>query len=699
MKHRVIGIDLGTTYSAVAAWNPDTGTSEIILDENGSRTTASVIGLDPVSRRAIVGEVAKRNGPADPANTVIEIKREMGEVFSADSLRLFNAGQRYQVGQPVRAPFNGEWMLPQEISALTLMRMKAIAEREIGEEIRDAVVTVPAYFLGNQRKATEDAALLAGLYPRQLIPEPTAAAICYGVDTLDPQRHVYLVYDLGGGTFDVSIIQVQEAKVEVVATSGDRRLGGGDFDDLITNWAIAESKLDLANNPFARARIKYDAEQAKIRLGSFASTGLVVTDPKSRQSVTLELTRERFEELIDPLLRRSLSSVVQAINNAAEKGVPREAIDAILLVGGSTKIPKVRSLLLEYFKKDESFVRADANPDLLVARGAAMRAFNFQPSPPPFDIRHKPESTLVNPDAQGAMEITLITEHTLGVGVQEGRFDPLITRGTNIPVSVTKRYTNPEGATIVTAPIYQGEGAYVYENTLIGTLQIGPMQPLPANQHQFDVTFALDQNGILLVTINHVNENKTYTGDFKHETTVGGDKALMTLRERLLAMFQPVPVGGGEGPYPPPPPPGSPYAQAAAAAQSASGQYAPPPPPPGTPAPPAAAQPPASAAHPGTPAAEPQAAPAASPEAAAQSADAATDLPPDLLVELTVEVGEQFRSILRRAKKQLLRRVDKELVKAYNAFALAANARRPEAELTDLSDELEDAYSDARRAS
>src|SRR6266850_1891797 len=207
VKHPVVGIDLGTTYSAVAAWDVDRGDAVVIFDETG-RPTPSVVGLDPVTHLVIVGEVAKNNGPADPANTIVEIKREMGELFTAETL----AKYKYELTElekkekaekgvvpPVRVLFDHEWMLPQEISAFTLMRMKAIAERQMGQEVRDAVVTVPAYFTANQKKATEQAALLAGLYPQQLIPEPTAAAICYGVDRSEDKRQVFLVYDLGGG--------------------------------------------------------------------------------------------------------------------------------------------------------------------------------------------------------------------------------------------------------------------------------------------------------------------------------------------------------------------------------------------------------------------------------------------------------------------------------------------------------------------
>ena len=251
--HKVIGIDLGTTYSAAAAYDPEQMSSVLLPDKDDkSGITPSVIGLR--AGRAMVGWEAKRNGPADPRNTVTEIKREMGELFKPATLGRFNAHSQWREGDPVHVLFNGIWMLPQELSAVILMRMKSIAEDTLGE-IRDAVITVPAYFTSNQKKATEDAALMAGLYPRQLIPEPTAAAICYGLDRMDPNPHTYLVYDLGGGTFDVSIIHVKESDIQVIATSGDHRLGGGDFDDAITHWSLEEAgsrASTSAGTPWAR---------------------------------------------------------------------------------------------------------------------------------------------------------------------------------------------------------------------------------------------------------------------------------------------------------------------------------------------------------------------------------------------------------------------------------------------------------------
>jgi len=357
--HRVIGIDLGTTYSAVAVYSSHSGLAEIIEDHidpsnEGKGTTPSVIGQHPLTRKAVVGWWAKRQLrlSLDPRDTIIEIKREMGEEFREETLDKYNARGVYKVGDPVKAYFAGQWLMPQEISAFTLMKMKQIAENEIGEEIRDAVITVPAFFTEKQKRATEEAGLLAGLYPRQIIPEPTAAAICYGVDTLEEERKIYLVYDLGGGTFDVSIISVEEQNVDVIANSGDSRLGGGDFDDAITDWALGQLEQqygpELIKKPKTRDIVKFYAEQAKIDLSTFEETDLAPLEIDPNKPPVLKLTRADFENLIDPFLRKSLNFIDKAIIAAKEKGVTRDDIDAVLLVGGSTRIPCIKTLILDH---------------------------------------------------------------------------------------------------------------------------------------------------------------------------------------------------------------------------------------------------------------------------------------------------------------------------------------------------------------
>jgi molecular chaperone DnaK (HSP70) len=651
--HRVIGIDLGTTYSAVAAHNKYTTIAEIIHDAN-AQTTPSVVSLDPITRKVIVGKVAKQNLPADPLNTIIEIKREMGEVFRPENREKFSV--RWDEGKPVTVLLDGQPFQPQEISAFILMKMKSIAERELGEEIRDAVITVPAYFTEKQKKATEEAARLAGLYPRQLLPEPTAAAICYGVDTMEPTRRVYLVYDLGGGTFDVSIITVEENKIDVITTSGDPRLGGGDFDDVITDWAVEELRLkyqlDVANNPSARAIIKLQAETTKIALSTFPEAEMSLLSLRPQSPPRLVLSRAKFEELIEPLLNKSLTFVARAITQAAEKGYKQDDIDAILLVGGSSKIPRVKSLLLDYFHKDESFLRVDLDPDAVVARGAAIMAQRFVPSPPPYDITRSPAGSLVNMDADQEIYVGLITEHSLGVGVQNNLFSKIIDQGTSLPCSGKDDYTNEGPSEHVEVHVYQGEGQYVYENTLIGTLPLGPMTPLPKNSHKFEVTFTLDVNGLLSMMVNHINEGRIYQATFDQKTGIaGGLQGMKYVREKLLKMVAPSVLQTVSPPDGPPVPPGG-YTTPPSSAE---------------PVPPTATSRPQDESQPASVAAEP-------------------------VPEGNRPIPEQYQSLVRRVEKQLIAQPNPRLRMALDAFQRAVNEGANATDLQDTKEDLDDVY-------
>jgi molecular chaperone DnaK (HSP70) len=715
--HRVIGIDLGTTYSAVAAYNQTNEQTEIIAnrEEANSMTTPSVVSLDPMLRKVIVGRAAKRNIAYDPQNTIIEIKREMGEEFRPETLDkfqargIFRAKENGYEGDPVKVKLSDQWFMPQEVSAFILMRMKEIAEQEIGQPVLDAVITVPAYFTEKQKRATQEAALLAGLYPRQLIPEPTAAAICYGVDQLEPTRKVYMVYDLGGGTFDVSIITVEDKRIEVIATSGDPRLGGGDFDDAIRDWALEELrqkyKMDVTNDPAAKAIIKLNAERIKINLSTFEDDKLALMELNPQNPPVLELTRQKFEELIDSLLDKSLSYVDTAIKAAeTTKGFRRDDIDAILLVGGSSKIPKVKVKLLDYFQKDESFVRTDLDPDAVVARGAALLALRFAPSEPPFEVAKLPDNAQLNTIVEQELNLTHITEHSLGIGIQDNLFSKIIDQGTNIPISVTRDgFVNSGPGEFIEVRVYQGEGTYVFDNALIGNLVIGRMEPKPEGHHKFEVTFSLDENGLLSMTVHHINEGKRYQARFDQKTGIGGSEALGVVRNKLVQIFSPLagaPVRpdttpyGRRGTYQVPPPgsqysserPGLPPLPVPAANYGATAQpsYAR-----------QAAQPPANAYG---EAAQSQVMPpepvAPSPVVGQPVATAANPT-----TEPTREVPEQFKSIVRRAQKQLLKQTDPKLLAAFNAFVASLNEGKPEDELVDLGDDLEDVYQECRRSS
>ncbi|MFF5840956.1 Hsp70 family protein [Streptomyces massasporeus] len=534
--HRVVGIDLGTTYSAVAAYHADDYAPKILADpeREGAAAVAmpSVVRLDTTTGVLVVGHDAKdaiSEGPG-AEGTLVEIKREMGAVFDEQLLERFGARGVYQVDDPVRARLGDEWLRPQEISALVLMKMKRIAERSLGGEIHDAVVTVPAYFMERQKKATEEAALLAGLYPRQLIPEPTAAAIAYGVDRAESERQVYLVFDLGGGTFDVSIIETREDEIEVIATAGDQRLGGGDFDDAVVEWIVRELD-DTLPKEIQPLQIKAAAEAAKRELSLRSAT----TVDLGGGTRALELDRDTFETLIQPILDRSLKQVDEALKFArSAKGVLPEHVNAVLLVGGSTRIPQVKRMLLNHFDRDEGFVRGDANPDTLVARGAAIVANRFEASPA-FDLASRPTAERSADEQDYA--VTLITEHTLGVGVQDGELSMLIPRGTKIPARQVRTYTNPDQAPRIEAVIYQGEDKYVYNNTLIGTIHLDDIERRPQGYHEFEVEFTLDVNGLLGVQVTHTNTGREYQATFDQSTTIGKLDELAERRAALMRLF------------------------------------------------------------------------------------------------------------------------------------------------------------------
>jgi hypothetical protein len=402
-------------------------------------------------------------------------------------------------------------------------------------------------------------------------------------------------------------------------------------------------------------------------------------------------------------LGKSLTYVDIAIRAAEEKkGVRREDINAILLVGGSTKIPRVRSKLLEYFQRDEDFVRSDLDGDAVVARGAAMMALQLSPTSGEFDISREADPNLVNVDLEDGLQVSLITEHSLGVGVQNNLVDKIVDQGTGIPVSVTKGgYTNAGPTPDIEVRVYQGEGQYVYENTLIGVIHLGPMEPKPEGHHRFEVTFSLDINGILSVTVHHQNEGQSYHNRFEQPTGIGGHQALAKRRNALLRMFgeqrldaAEVPATGQAAPPAPPPtsrlpypaatPPGTPYpAQGAPVVPPMPAESTPPTPPmPPQPAPRGSQVPP-------TPSPQEAAIAATSPPAEDRTGDVE-------IIEPVAEVPDQFKSIVRRARKLMLKNPDPRLISAFNSFTAALNGGNGEEELADLGDELEDTYHDCR---
>lgn len=506
--HKVIGIDLGTTYSAVSIW--DGKDVHIIESAFGDSTVPSVVGLDH-ERQVVVGAPAQNSLAADPANTIIEVKREMG-VYERPP-----AGPD-DPGVPRRIRFRDQDYLPQEISAFILTELKRQAEAYVGEPIHDAVITVPAYFKEPQRGATEDAARMARLNVRRLINEPTAAAVCFGADKIEDDRtHTYAVYDLGGGTFDVSIIQVSPGNVSVVGTGGDPRLGGGDFDDRITDHVLAkiheQHGVDLRDDPMIRQRVKREAEMRKRDLSVARSTTLNLPYLTPTLNVSIPLSRNTFEGLIADLLQRSLDCLDQALESARESNdVAPDEIEQVLLVGGSTRIACVRPLLAEHLGLELKDIRADIKPEEVVARGAGMIAREYDESDgyEGAVVEMTPQDPLRDP-ADERLVLQDVTSHTLGILANRTDFVPILSKDSRIPRTKTRdNFINGGPFTSVDVLIFQGENPVAFENDLIGKLPIQLPEARERGYYRFEVTFTIDENGLLGAAVKCLNDNQVW---------------------------------------------------------------------------------------------------------------------------------------------------------------------------------------------
>jgi molecular chaperone DnaK len=554
--HKVVGIDLGTTYSAVAVWDNDHDQVIVIPPKSGfNNTLPSVVGLDP-EQKVIVGLQAQNNLTMDPDNTIIEVKRLMGTYERQPS----GPGDP---GVPKRIRFRERDYLPQEISAFILMELKHQAENYIGEPIHDAVITVPAYFQEPQKGATQDAGAMARFNVPLLLNEPTAAAVCFGADKVtDGRKHLYAVYDLGGGTFDVSIIEVEPQSVGVVGTGGNSRLGGGDFDDRIAGWVLdqirARHGVDLSRDVSARARIKREAEQRKRDLSSATSTMIVIPYLTPQLSVNLPITRTIFEGLIDDLLQDSVNCLDNAIESAAaQHGIERDEIEQVLLVGGSTRIPKVREMLAKHMGMDIKDIRCDFNPDEVVACGAAMKARDtdahdaFEGKVVVIDMgaagdgneaaaAHAPEGIILQD----------VTSHTLGVAVEHGRFEPIISKDSRIPASETHGgFINGGPSKEVDVLIFQGEDKIAFENTLIGKIPILLPEPRERGFYSFEVTFSLDKSGLLSISVKCLNDQQVWKAELQCNVRSSREQIESSAKKLEEEM------AGGDSVPPPPPRP------------------------------------------------------------------------------------------------------------------------------------------------
>src|SRR5579864_1921838 len=481
---KVIGIDLGTTNSVVAVI--EAGEPTVLENSEGSRLTPSVVAITKSVER-LVGQVAKRQAVTNPENTVFSIKRLMGRKYDDPEVQRTMKNVPYKITRAsngdVRVILGGREYSPPEISAMILQKLKADAEAKLGEKITQAVITVPAYFNDSQRQATKDAGRIAGLEVLRIINEPTAASLAYGLDKQGKDETI-AVYDLGGGTFDISILSVGEGVFEVKATNGDTFLGGDDFDQRIIDWIVDEFRkdqgIDLRQDRMALQRLKEAAEKAKIELSSTQSTDInlpfITADASGPKHLTLTLTRSKLEQLTSDLVERTKGPVVQAMKDA---GISAKDVDEVVLVGGQTRMPAVQDMVKQVFGKDP---HKGVNPDEVVAIGAAIQA------------------GVLKGEVKDILLLD-VTPLTLGVETYGGVMTAMIPRNTTIPTSKTETYTTAaDGQTSVEVHVLQGERPMATENKSLGRFILDGILPAPRGVPQVEVTFDIDANGILNVS-------------------------------------------------------------------------------------------------------------------------------------------------------------------------------------------------------
>ncbi len=486
---KIIGIDLGTTNSVVAVM--EGGEPVVITNSEGGRTTPSVVAFAKDGNR-LVGQVAKRQAVTNPENTLYSIKRFMGRQFSEVGEEIKQVPYKVEKAGngDVSINVDGKQFSPPEIAAMVLQKLKQSAEDYLGAKVEKAVITVPAYFNDAQRQATKDAGKIAGLEVLRIVNEPTAAALAYGLDK--KKDEIIAVFDFGGGTFDISVLEVGEGVVEVKSTNGDTHLGGDDVDEVLVSWIIDEFKkdqgIDLHNDKMALQRLKESAEKAKVELSSAMETEInlpfITADASGPKHLVMKLTRSKFEQLVEPILKKLMPPVQQAIKDA---GLEPKDIEEIVLVGGSTRIPKVQEMVKEFFGKEPN---KSVNPDEVVALGAAVQAGVLG--------GEKTDILLLD-----------VTPLSLGIETLGGVSTAMIQKNTTIPTRKSEIFsTASDNQTSVEVHVLQGERPMASDNKTLGKFHLVGIPPAPRGVPQVEVTFDIDANGIVNVSAKDVGTGR-----------------------------------------------------------------------------------------------------------------------------------------------------------------------------------------------